>query len=304
MRLHRQISRVCGALLLGFAAQVATAENGCSRACLKEKLDAYVSALVAHRPTDAPLAGSVRATENGAAIAVGEGLWRTAGSPGMRRDAFDPESGSAVTQLLLPVDGAPAVVFIRIKVVQLQITEAETIVAENGKLHQGVLSDFDAFAKDAQPEWEEPIPAGKRASRAGLLAVAKTYFTALNSAGSVDFKNALFADDCNRFENGMQVTNTIFMGRPATSCAAQFDGMATMFRKSGGRVKVDHERTVLVDREKGVVAMIGIMTPPQGAPGTPSYTVLIADMFKIVDGKLSRIQITYDAPRGGDGAGW
>jgi hypothetical protein len=304
MASYRHLSIACGVLVMASVTQVSIAADTCNRQCLKETLDIYVSALIAHKPTDAPLSNSIRSTENGAVISIGGGIWSRAGSPGTRRDAFDPQSGTAVTQLLLQVDGTPAIVFIRIKVVARRITETETIVAEKGKLHQGVLSDFDAFARDVQPEWQEVIPARNRASHAELLAVAKTYFVALNGAGSANFKNALFADDCNRFENGMQVTNTNFMGRPPSSCAGQFDGMAVMLQKSGGRVKVDHERTVVVDRVTGVVAMIGIMTPPRVAPGTPSNKELIADMFKVTDGKILRLQITYDAPRGGDGAGW
>src|SRR6202044_592753 len=175
MDLYRLSSMGCGALLLAFTAQMSTAADSCNRACLRETLDAYVSALVAHKPIEAPFASTVRSTQNGAVTPIGEGLWRTAGLPERRRNAFDPQTGNAVTQLLLQVDGTPALAFIRIKVANRHITEAETIIAEKGKLHPGVLSDFDAFAKDTQPEWAEAIPASQRASRSQLLAVAETY---------------------------------------------------------------------------------------------------------------------------------
>jgi hypothetical protein len=285
----------------------AHAATDCDRACLQDRLDSYVRALVEHRPGSAPLAKSFRATENGAEVMVGEGLWRVAHSPSLRRYAIDAQTGNAVVQLFMPDPVSPSIVLLRVKVEHRRITEAEAVVAEKGKLPpRGVLSDFDAFPTETQPEWAAATPKDQQASRESLIAVAKSYFTALNSLASPQYKNALFADDCDRFENGMRVTNVPFMGRPATTCAAQFDGLASSLAKLGAGVKVDHERVAAVDEKNGIVALCGIMTPPPGPPGTPpSAKLLIGDLFKIVRGKLFRIQITYDNSSAADeGTGW
>lgn len=46
----------------------------CSRACLFEILTNYLEALVKHNPEGLPLAKSLRATENGTEVKLGEGI--------------------------------------------------------------------------------------------------------------------------------------------------------------------------------------------------------------------------------------
>ena len=49
----------------------------CDRACLEGLLDRYVDALVARDPSRLPAADTVRFTENGQRLELGDGLWRT-----------------------------------------------------------------------------------------------------------------------------------------------------------------------------------------------------------------------------------
>ena len=63
--------------------------SDCSREALRGLIDRYFAALAAHDPSGLPLAPNVRSTENGVEVAVGKGLWPTAGKALMRRVLVD-----------------------------------------------------------------------------------------------------------------------------------------------------------------------------------------------------------------------
>src|SRR5688572_3162407 len=54
------------------------ASAACDRQCLRSVTDQYLKALLAHNPALAPLANSVKYTENGSIVKPGEGIWKTA----------------------------------------------------------------------------------------------------------------------------------------------------------------------------------------------------------------------------------
>src|SRR5262245_46729179 len=59
------------------AAAPAATEPSCNRECLIGKTDAYIAALVAHDPMQAPLAANVAFVENVTKMLPGEGLWKS-----------------------------------------------------------------------------------------------------------------------------------------------------------------------------------------------------------------------------------
>src|SRR4051812_45568954 len=64
------------------AAPPARAATACGEACLKSFMDRYIEALSHHDASRLPVARKVRFTEQGAELALGEGLWVTFGSLG------------------------------------------------------------------------------------------------------------------------------------------------------------------------------------------------------------------------------
>ena len=74
---------IVAAVLAGNAATAAqvAARPACDRRCLEGFVDNYLDALAAHDVQRARLAADVRVTENGVAVAPGEGLWKTAACP-------------------------------------------------------------------------------------------------------------------------------------------------------------------------------------------------------------------------------
>jgi len=78
---------------LGFAADPAPA---CDRACLKSMLDRYLSAVVKHDPSGAPLAIAYRHTENAINVPLGKGVWQSVTGLGkVQRYYLDPVSEQA-----------------------------------------------------------------------------------------------------------------------------------------------------------------------------------------------------------------
>src|SRR5215470_4459860 len=64
----------------------AWAQSGaCDRACLEGFVDRYLDALVKHDPSGVPLSATVRFTENGQRLGVGDALWRSMKSKGTYR---------------------------------------------------------------------------------------------------------------------------------------------------------------------------------------------------------------------------
>ena len=65
----------------------------CDRACLEAVVDRFLDAFVKHDPAQ-PLAKSVRFTENGQRLAVGDGSWRSMVAKGTYRlFVSDPQGG-------------------------------------------------------------------------------------------------------------------------------------------------------------------------------------------------------------------
>src|SRR5215469_1436411 len=127
------------AALLPFCVGVAGAGKGngagsCDRACLKDTLDHYVEALIAHDPSRLPVARDVRFTENLVPLKFGrEGLWATANG---RRDfniyVLDASRGDAAWIGILKENDKPVMVAIRLRVLDHRIAEAETLVGRAG----------------------------------------------------------------------------------------------------------------------------------------------------------------------------
>src|SRR5580658_11003779 len=102
----------------------------CDRACLNAYLDQVIAAMVAHDAASLPLARDVKYTENGQLLKIGDGFWGTAsGPPTYKIYADDPQQGEAMFMGVLPENGAPVIVGLRIKVQLRRVSEIEAIIA-------------------------------------------------------------------------------------------------------------------------------------------------------------------------------
>lgn len=277
----------------------------CDRACLDDAIDRYLAALVAHDPHKAPLAESARYTENGQALAWGDGLWGTASALGTYRHLFeDVDAGEAGFFGTLRENGDPVLLALRLKLAGGRITEAETIVARGSPFTGEGIKNLES---QGTPEavWLAPVPADRRAGRADLDKVANMYFSGLeNNDGKGVYP---FADDCNRLENGTRTTNNpdLKIGPPqpginimALGCKAQFE---TGFYRVVTRIR--DRRFVLTDPERGVVLAFAFfdhagtvrsitLTNGETRPTDlkAPLTWEIAEAFKIENRKIRRVE--------------
>jgi len=238
----------------------ASPPSGCDHACLLGFLEQYLKALVAHDVTGAPFASTLRNTENGKETKLGEGLWKTATS--IRDDTrllfADEMTGQAALQLVVLEGTAPAIHQARIKVMNSQIVELETMTVRR----QGAANGF--FSPDGmvpKPVFKEAPPADKRMTRAELKAEVDLYVDFLEGASG---SKVHFDAKCVRFENGQQTATAGAVG----SQSWNFDVT---------------RRYLVFDEQQGIA--FGMF------PFSQSETALVVgEAFKVVDHKIMMIQ--------------
>jgi hypothetical protein len=283
---------VAGSLLsTGAAAQNAAS---CDNACLKGFIDGYIDALSHRDATKLPVAKEVRYTENGRVLDLGEGFWHTAGAPIRYRDyIFDSSTGGVAAFTALKEYDATAQMFVRLKVASGKITEIETFVVRVGDQRwfapQNLEHLSDLFA--------QTVPAAERHTREQLVATANSYFDAIQTEGTPQFKQAPFAPGMKRFENGLQTTNVTekpIMERHTWSPDLQLE------RASYKGTMVMDRRYPIVDVEHGTV----LATATFRREGPDTSTLLLAEMFKVTGGKLREIRAVILNLPNGAGTGW
>lgn len=250
---------------------------GCDRGCLQGMVDSYLDAMAKHDSSKLPVAASVKFTENGKELKLGEGFWKTAGKSSYRLYALDPQAGDAGAQAVVSENGNLDTFFVRLKIKSGKIAEAETLVCRKGE------AGFFAPEKmtTAPAAYSEPLKDSEKSTRSQLIDAASAYFTAVQSEGTKDYKSAPLAADMNRFENGVQTTNVPMLGGPAMSGPEQLD--KGIFK---GLV-IDHRRFPVVDSEDGVV--VGLVLMHANMNGRMGG-ILISEMFKVAGSKIHQVQ--------------
>jgi hypothetical protein len=285
---------------------IANAQTACTREALKGTIQKYFAALEAHNPSSLPLASNVKFTENGVEMAIGEGFWKTAGKPLLKRDLIDTLKCGTHSNVVmeekyiapkvavpaakpmfpgmevkLPADGTnrPILFGVRLKVENEKITEIETIVAREAEFAfnaAGVLATKDQ-------DWESILPLEQRSSRLAMIAAADDYYGMFAKAPKV---RTPFAAVCDRWENGFQTTAKM-PGSPAPADMAEHD-----CSPKGLEILTHGPRRFLVDLEAGtVVALVHF------AGGLPDFHV-----FRMRNGKVDLIQAVIGP--GSKSMGW
>jgi hypothetical protein len=239
-----------------FAQQGSRASSSaCDRACLTGIADAYLAALVAHDPSKAPLADTVRFTEQAVPIAVGNGLWKTVteGPTTFKIVVADPVS-QQVGVIAMMRAAMPIQVALRLKVEDRHITEAEHLIAQ--------ITNPAQLANLQTPRraFFATVPRAQRLSRSLMLLVANSYYDALTQNNG---ELAPFADDCDRRENGMHTAGKPLPNEspgplgPLQGCAEQLDSRAMSYITS-----IDLRRVQIADVEKGLVFGLTMFRQP------------------------------------------
>jgi hypothetical protein len=300
-------SLAAAAVLLGLAAAPSHADAAtCDRACLEGIAEKYLAAMLAHDPSQAPLAKGARYTENNVELPLPDGLWRTVTALGKYRlYVADPTGGSIGFFAKVQENGAPVLLSTFLKVSGGRITQMESQLARLSDTTGGGapanLRD-DQLGDAPRRQFLTPLPPGGRRSRAELAAIANSYYTGLeNNRGD---EPPPFADDCLRLENGTQTS-----GRPVPpggqpsgmnySCAEAF---ALGYYRDDTRLR--NRRILAIDEERGLVyatvffdhdATVRSYALRDGRPmtvrNTGPWTWSTQELFQInAEGRISQVE--------------
>ena len=308
------------ALILSASLAVSSqaAAQDCDRQCLIDLANDYVAALVAHDPSSVPLSPNVVTVENITRIQPGEGLWQTAAAPPESFVIHVPDPVAQQVGLLAVMtesrDGqeAPIEAGIRLKLEGGQITEAEHLIVRN--LSAAQLENL----KSPRLPLVSPVEERFRDSRSRLLHIGLSYYDALDQNNG---RLAPFADDCVRFENGIQTARNAVPRDPsqgfgligALGCEAQLDTNAFEYI-----TRIDHRRVEIADEVNGLAFGLSHFRhafeknefPVFGVPGQTSRTLNFdpfdlpaIHIFKIWGGQIHEIEaigitVPYMSPTG------
>ncbi|HUA19735.1 MAG TPA: hypothetical protein VMB25_13390 [Bryobacteraceae bacterium] len=272
------------------------APSPCDRACMVGLVQRVLEAMLTHIHSSLPLAEGVRYSENGQFIAIGDGLWGTAGKiemPGAGRYAAlyaDPASGTAAYWGRSNEHGTPGVLALRIKVGGGKISEIEAIdvreesVGPRGGTMTLMRPPLPVEFMPASLGSLDPVFQGKAAGPVPP-ALMTAYFDGLEKHSS---KAVTFLADCTRRDNAVQ---------ESLGCAAQMDGSGP---SPDGlypfTTKVRDRRILIADAGRGVVIAVAMIdnpgTGPANSPASqlvPS-TYMVPQLIQIENGSIARVE--------------
>ncbi|MDR1728673.1 MAG: hypothetical protein LBT74_12245 [Acidobacteriota bacterium] len=275
----------------------------CNRQCLAGFMDTYLKALIAHDSSKLPVTKNVKYTENGVRLNLTDGLWHTVTAmPTYRLDVIDEYSGQVGLLGIINENGNKNWFAVRLKVEKgKQVSEIENLVVRN--IMGGMPADgpeLGAALAEPHPLMMQAIPAGKRSSHAELAAIGDSYFAGLDTEN--DGKYVPFDPACQRRENGMVTANNTDSPKGSMQwldCKAQFD---THFSTIVTDIR---ERRFIADPETGLSFGWGYfdhdgsvekMASADGKMEDVSptfrmpFSFYIAEIFKVVDGKIRQIE--------------
>jgi hypothetical protein len=294
---------ICGVTAIAGGAAHVSAQEACDRACLRTMLDQYLAAVVKHDPGAAPLVVGFRQTENAINVRPGNGVWKTVTGLGkVQRRYLDPVTGQAAYYGTVEEGSSTAVVTVRVRVENRQLTEAEWYVARaddpglNGPRQPGRppanLHNPEYLAQNPPPD--RVVPRNQRSDRATLVRIVQSYFDAITSHdGSV----ALTHPGCGRVENGTPAPAGRFLppvapapppaGRGGPPGGGTNDCVSGLQNFNGQMVVA--RRIPLVDEEAQVVLAYAVFIR---RPGSPTPRNVFSEWFAIDE---SRIRTIYTA---------
>ena len=215
----------------------------CDRDCLKDIADTYIAALVADDPDAAPFADDVKFTENTEVLEIGEGLWQTATAASDTFRIYVPDPVARQIGFMVHVEQGDAhrLLAVRLKVEDGEITEAEHLA---GNVGEAALANL----REPRPSLVTELPDESRIPRELMLVIAASYYDALLQSNG---EATLFAEDCERRENGMITAGGEglgFGGQPRQSCFDQMNSRVFTYITS-----IDLQRVWIADEVTGLV---------------------------------------------------
>ncbi len=181
----------------------------CDRACLGGLITRYVDALVARDPSKLPLAADVRFTEDSKLLKLGEGLWKEPLRKGtFRQDYLDTSKHVAASHVQLLEGKDQILLSVVLHVKDANIAGVETLVQRVAPDSRFQPTELGGPIRGMN----DPVPTGKKQSRAAMIQTALTYTQGLRIGNFTDARTP-FAPEAYRVENGV-ITAGTGCGRP------------------------------------------------------------------------------------------
>ena len=169
----------------------------------------FIDALVAHDPSNLPLADDVRYTQDSRNAVLGEGIWQSVTSNGgFRQDYIDTREQIAASHVLLHEDETQTLYSVLLYVEDGEISGIETLVQRvipGGRFQPTELGAPIRGMND-------PVPAGRKNSREEMVRIALTYPEGLRIGNFTD-GGTPFSDEAYRVENGVITADQSDPGR-------------------------------------------------------------------------------------------
>ncbi len=249
--------------------------GACTREVLAAAVDSFYKALTAHDPKLINASPSIKLTQDGKSIMLGEGLMKTAGMVKFKRSALDTVQCETVTESVVANSGSDFVVGVRLKVSAGQISEVESILVGP----DGWFPNPGAVVSSASDNWENILPDAERMTRDKIKKdIVDGYFIDL-FAGDIEVAEYPFATECKRAENGFSPGACNF-GIPTLGAMMPLHyvvdieaGIGVGFVLFGGRASgmLDfHMFRVKSGKVYGVRAVVGPSVMGRGWPSDPA----------------------------------
>jgi hypothetical protein len=261
----------------------------CDRECLRGMVTSVLFAFQKHDAGGLPLAEKVRITEDSVEKTLDKvGLVRSVSRlRGYRQDFIDERSGIAGAHVVIEESGAPALLVVRLKVVDDKITELETVATRSRA--EGQIFNIDGVVQPSEGMLKVP-PASQLPTREEAIRIALLYPAGLE-AGSFVKSDTPFAANAFRLENGN------LMAGPGCTFAEGCQNIKTQPLNNPNRGKVD-VRVIGVDERLG----IAWLRMEWGTRGNMKLAVWEA--FKIYDGQIHVVEAFMKTIPPGLGSGW
>ncbi len=273
------------------------AGSRCGEACLERIGAEYRAAYLKHDPSLAPIASSVRFSENNVVLKFPDGSWDTVTQEiGPALTFSDPLTGEVGIFTSVMQKDTPGFLAIRLRVEDGRITQIEHVLATRRYVSSPPAVFGDVHLRH-DPVISTTLTPAQRRPRAELVRLANGYYDTLqHNDGTI---KTVFSPDCRRLENGMLATDG--------GCEQGFKlGLYAANDRVRGRdyFLVDEARGLVMARlyidHKGVLDTIhrtdgrvtkSVFREPQTWAGL--------EVFKIVNGAIRAVEADFiNAPYG------
>jgi hypothetical protein len=287
--MNRKLIALTALLLTCLGTQPVLAQS-CGRSCLASAAEAYMKAVVNNDKSLAKLSAGYRQTENTSVTRVGTGVWGRFSETAAQSYLYTDEiTGQVLWFGTLQSNERTEVAMVRIKVEELEITEAEWFYTAPGLAGMNGPPTTDGTgALFSNPEFVEQhppivrvVPPSERLTRAALRGIANSYFDGLTEN---DGSLVLAHPDCYRAENGVLVT-----GRPLGEGKTDGYEGKTNCNSNFGNFNISNvsaRRFPIIDEEQQVVVTSAMFM--RNANGFQRRCVFI-ELFYIDEGYISSI---------------